>query len=120
MLGANPKEGNRLASSPGSGDPGLPPLSRAQRILLPVADAFMVAMLSRPPSGSLRTTRVTTASIGLASAGLLIFGVLGVALALAAGAQPLRWLAAARREIFALRPAARALFGLLQRRRPPG
>ena len=72
-----------MASSPGSGDPGLPPLSRAQRILLPVADAFMVAMLSRPPSGSLRTTRVTTASIGLASAGFLVFGVLGVVLALA-------------------------------------
>lgn len=102
------------------GDRGFPPLSRAQRILLPVADAFMVAMLSRPPSGSLRTTRVTTASIGLATAGFFVVGVLGVALALAAGAQPLRWLAAGLLEIFALSAAALAVFGWLQRRRLPG
>jgi predicted PurR-regulated permease PerM len=107
-----------LASS--DGDSGLPPLSRAQRILLPFADAFMVAMLSRPPSGSLRTTRVTSVSIVLATAGLIVCGALGVVLALGAGSQFLPWLAAVLLEVFALNSGALALFGLLQRRPPPG
>ena len=112
------KGGNRLAIS--HGDPGLPPLSRAQRVLLPVADAFMVAMLSRPPSGSLRTTRVTLASIVLAAAGLIVCGAVGVVLARAAGSQLLPWVAALLLEVFALSSGALALYGLLQRRRPPG
>jgi hypothetical protein len=96
------------------GDPGLPPLSPVQKLLLPVADAFMVAMLSRPPSGTLRTTRVTTASIGLAGAGFVVFGVFGVVLA--AEGSALRWIAAVLLELFALSSGALALFGALQRR----
>jgi hypothetical protein len=96
------------------GDEGLPPLSPVQRALLPVADAFMVAMLSRPPSGTLRTTRVTTVSIALAGIGFVVFGVLGVVLAANGGL--IRWVAAVLLELFALSSGALALYGGLQRR----
>jgi uncharacterized membrane protein len=100
-------------------DRELPPLNLAQRILLPVADAFMVAMLSRPPSGSLRTTRVTAVSIGLGTAAFIVFGVFGGVLLVRAGEQPLRWLAAVLLLAFALGSGALALYGLLQRRPAP-
>jgi hypothetical protein len=80
----------------------------------------MVAMLSRPTSGSLRTTRVTIVSIVLAAAGFIVCGALGVVLALGAGSQFLPWLAAILLEVFALSSGALAIFGLLQRRPRPG
>jgi hypothetical protein len=94
----------------------LPPLNRVQRILLPIADGFMVAMYSRPPSGTLRTTRVTAVSIALGAAGFVVCGVIGLLLALGTGAGALRWIAAVLLEAFALGSGALALFGILQRR----
>ena len=54
---------NRLTRVP---DRPVPPLPAAGRALLPLADLMMVVMLSRPASGSLRTTWVTPATVWLA------------------------------------------------------
>ena len=51
------------------------PLDRLQLRLLPTADLFMIAMLSRPPSGTLRNTRVTLVTIVLALAVTLTIGL---------------------------------------------
>ena len=54
--------------------------------MIPVADAFMVAMFSKPPSGTLRTTWVTPSTYWLTLAtflgavviaGLLLSGIVG-------------------------------------------
>lgn len=52
----------------------LPPLDRLQSRLLPVADLVMLVMWSRPPSGTLRTTRVTQATIWLSTAVAVVTG----------------------------------------------
>jgi hypothetical protein len=92
----------------------LPPLNPAQRLLLPVADAFMILMQSRPPSGSLRTTRVTTVSIALAAASFVAFGLAGVVVAVS-GRGPLLVVVGGLLVFFALGCFSLALFGLLQR-----
>jgi len=72
------------------------PFDASQAWLLPVADMVMVLMLSRPPSGTLRDTRVTIVTIYLAvfvAAVALILAALGIALVLA-GSSGL-WIAAA-------------------------
>ena len=43
----------------------VPPLPWLGRMVLPLADLFMILMASRPRSGSLRTTWVTPATVGL-------------------------------------------------------
>ena len=43
----------------------VPPLPWLGRMVLPLADLFMLLMASRPRSGSLRTTWVTPATVGL-------------------------------------------------------
>lgn len=43
-------------------DRPVPPLPRWASALLPAADLFMVVMISRPPTGTLRTTWVTPAT----------------------------------------------------------
>jgi hypothetical protein len=64
----------------------VPPPGPLGSALLPVADLFMLAMFSKPPSGTLRTTWVTPSTyfmtigscIGaLVIAGLLLSGVIG-------------------------------------------
>ncbi len=49
-----------------SGDAASIAFDRLQARLLPLADVVMVLLLSRPPSGTLRTTRVTVVTIVLA------------------------------------------------------
>jgi hypothetical protein len=72
---------------------GVIAFDRLQARLLPLADLVMVLMLSRPPSGTLRTTRVTVVTIVLAglvgAASLALIPVL--ALRVAGGHTPL-WL----------------------------
>ena len=51
-----------------------PGFDRVQARLLPIADLFMGLMWSRPGGLSLRTTRVTTVTIGLAI-GTAVFSV---------------------------------------------
>jgi hypothetical protein len=74
---------NRFTRVPDSPAPPLGPLGST---VLPVADFFMLAMFSKPPSGTLRTTWVTPSTywltigtcIGaLMIAGLLLSGVIG-------------------------------------------
>ena len=74
---------NRFTRVP---DAPVPPPSALGSAALPVADWFMVAMFSRPPSGTLRTTWVTPSTywmtlgtcIGaLLLAGLLLSGAIG-------------------------------------------
>ena len=95
----------------------LPPLDSLQRLLLPVADRFMLVMLSRPPTGTLRTTRVTAVSIGL---GIVTFGVSGTIAALlvaVAGRLGLLLLVPALLLAgLAVGAASLALYGLRQRR----
>jgi hypothetical protein len=88
-------------------------LDPLQRLLLPVADGFMILMLSRPASGTLRTTRVTTASILLGATSFVAFGVAGVVVALKGGVVPLT--VGVLLELFALGCLSLALFGGLQR-----
>ena len=97
---------------------GLPPLDLLQRLLLPVADGFMVMMLSRPPSGTLRTTRVTSATIALA---IVTFAVSGTSSALVLRATgrlgPLLLALALPLAALALGAASLALYGVRQRRK---
>ena len=96
----------------------LPPLDGVQRLLLPVADGFMLLMLSRPPTGTLRTTRVTSASIALAILTFCVAGTIAASLAAAAGRLgPLLLLPALLLAVLALGSASLALYGLRQRRR---
>jgi hypothetical protein len=95
----------------------LPPLDALQRLLLPVADGFMVAMLSRPPSGTLRTTRVTWPTIALSIATLAGSAVTaGVLVRVAGHAGLLLILALAALAAMAAGSASLALYGLRQRR----
>jgi hypothetical protein len=54
------------------------PFDATQARLLPIADAVMTSLLSRPPSGTLRSTWVSIATIALAAGvctGALLLGV---------------------------------------------
>jgi hypothetical protein len=62
----------------------VPPLPGLVRVFIPPADLFMLAMISRPATGSLRTTWVTPASLQLGLAVGLVSQVLA-AFALARG-----------------------------------
>jgi hypothetical protein len=69
-------------------EPAEVPFDALQARLLPVADAVMVLMWSRPPSGTLRTTRVTIVTIYLAvfvAAVALLLAALGILLILNGG-----------------------------------
>jgi hypothetical protein len=50
----------------------VPRLPGPVQLLVPIADAFMIAMVSRPATGSLRTTWVTPATRWLSTAAALI------------------------------------------------
>ena len=95
----------------------LPDLDPLQRLLLPVADRFMLLMLSRPPTGTLRTTRVTSASIGLAVVTFVVSGAVTVLLAGAVGRLgPILLVPAVPLAVLALGSASLALYGVRQRR----
>jgi hypothetical protein len=76
----------------------------------------MLLMLSRPPTGTLRTTRVTSASIGLA---VVTFGVAGTVTGVLAAAVgrlgPLLLVPALPLAALAVGSASLALYGLRQR-----
>ncbi|HEX6489082.1 MAG TPA: hypothetical protein VF137_09485 [Candidatus Dormibacteraeota bacterium] len=61
-------------------DRPVPELPRWARVLLPAADLFMVAMVSRPPTGTLRTTWVTPATLQLCAVLGVVAPVIGVLL----------------------------------------
>jgi len=72
---------NRLTRVPSRPVPALP---AAGRLLLPLADAFMLVMLSRPATGSLRATWVTPATRVMCSL-LAIAGLYGGVIAIQVG-----------------------------------
>ena len=90
----------------------VPPLPRWAGALLPVADLFMRAMISRPSSGTLRDTWVTPATDGLCRA-LAVVGLLcGGFLVWAGGTGALLGLLLI---VFALGCGSVALVGFAQR-----
>jgi hypothetical protein len=98
------------------------PFDRTLDRLLPVADAVMTLMLSRPSSGSLRDTRVTLVTIGLAASTALACTLLGAigALLAAGGASSLWWPAAFVLLAFGAASADLAWYGVHQRRLEAG
>jgi hypothetical protein len=82
---------NRLTRVP---DRPVPPLPSLGRALLPLADAVMILLLSRPASGSLRTTWVTPATAALAAAFALLALPLGALVLAGAGGPDMLALAA--------------------------
>jgi hypothetical protein len=106
-----------VMSSAGRPPDALPPLDALQRLLLPVADGFMIVMLSRPPTGTLRTTRVTWWTIALALATLAASAVTAAVLVRIAGhVGPLLLVALAALGAMAAGSASLVLYGLRQRR----
>jgi hypothetical protein len=103
---------NRFTRVPERPVPPLPALGRA---LLPLADAFMLLMLSRPASGSLRVTWVTPATLWMC-AGVAVVGVPIGVVALADGHTWVRVAAGVVLIACAVGGAAVAAVGALQRR----
>jgi hypothetical protein len=92
----------------------VPPLPGPVRWLVPLADGFMVAMISRPTTGSLSRTWVTPATLWLAGATAPLALVLGLLLVAAGGLIPL--VGAALLLLLCAGAAAVAVVGLAQRR----
>jgi hypothetical protein len=103
---------NRFTRVP---DRPVPALSRTGRLLLPIADAFMFLMISRPKWGSLGTTWVTPATLGL-SAATVIVGALLEAVVLQGRTNLLSLLGAAVVAVMVVGSASVAAIGILQRR----
>lgn len=97
--------------------PEVTPIDDIQRMLLPVADLFMVVMFSRPPGGSLRTAKVTWVTIGLGAAVALLAGASALALLPGAVArhQVLLVLAGVVGVMLAFGAADLAIYGVRQR-----
>jgi hypothetical protein len=106
---------NRWTRVP-AGPPPAPP--RWAAALLPLADLFMWAMVSRPQSGSLRATWVTPATFFLsglaAAAAAILLAVCAAASARGGGWAPLAGIAVCA--ALAAGSAAVGLVGLAQRR----
>ena len=107
---------NRWTRVPASLPPAPPRWGAA---VLPIADLFMWAMLSRPQSGSLRVTWVTPAtfllSVLAAASAAIVLAVCAVALAGGGGWAPLAGIVACA--ALAAGSSAVGLVGLAQRRR---
>jgi hypothetical protein len=103
---------NRLTVVPAAPVPAPGPLARA---VLPVADLFMLAMLSRPASGSLRTTWVTPATLWLSLATSLVLAAGAVLLPVALTRGPSGIAGAALCAALAVGAAAVVIVGLGQR-----
>jgi hypothetical protein len=88
-------------------------------VVLPLADLFMWAMVSRPQSGSLRVTWVTPAtyllSVSAAAGALVVLAVCAVALAGGGGWAPLVGIVVCATLVAG--SSAVGLVGLAQRRR---
>jgi hypothetical protein len=98
-------------------DRPVPVLPWPGRLLLPIADLFMVLMISRPPSGSLRTTWVTPATLGLSMATAVVGVLLDVAV-LGGGTGDITiasLLGATVLTVLAIGSASVAAIGILQR-----
>ena len=107
-----------VAHAPGdSGDDASIAFDRLQARLLPLADLVMVVMLSRPASGTLRTTRVTVVTIALAGlVGAASVALIPVLALRVAGGHSALWLVLVPALLAAaIGCADLAMFGLRQR-----
>ncbi len=97
---------------------GEPPLDPLQLRLLPLADAFMAAMWSRPGGLSLRTSWVTPATIALCGAAALLSVLAGIFCLISGLARPSWWLAlgATFCALVLLGSGSVAVYGVRQRR----
>jgi hypothetical protein len=95
----------------------LPPPAGLQALLLPAADLVMAVLYSRSRAGSLRSVRVTVATIWLASVVFLLAGSLAVALVIhsVAHLNLLAITAALVAALVSLAGGVLAAYGLLQR-----
>jgi ABC-type Na+ efflux pump permease subunit len=84
-------------------------------MLVPIANLFMLAMISRPQTGTLRTTWVTPATLALCAA-LLVIGIPLGGLLISSGTTA-RMSAGAALIVLALGAGAVAAVGIEQRRR---
>ena len=108
---------NRLTRVPDRPVPGLP---RWVRPAVPVADLFMLAMVSRPRTGSLSRTWVTPATLQRCLAVMAVSVVAGgLVAARAVGGGRGAVALAAGLLLLALGAGAVALVGVVQRRVPP-
>ena len=106
---------NKFTRIPG-GSP--PPLPAAAAPLVMLADAFMLLMVSRPATGSLRTTWVTPATFWMGLA-IGVAGGVGGALAIARGTADSRTglvVAGVAVLVLAAGSGAVAMIGAIQRR----
>jgi hypothetical protein len=93
----------------------VPALPAAGRLLLPLADAFMLVMLSRPVTGSLRITWVTPATLWMCVA-LAVVGAAGGAVAIVVGGGVAWAVAGIVLILLSAGAAAVATIGVMQRR----
>ncbi len=104
---------NRFTRVPEEPVPSLP--GWAAR-LVPVADLFMVLLISRPPTGTLRTTWVTPATQQLCAVLAVVCAASGAALVATAGsARPAVTLLGAALILFGAGCGSVALVGFAQR-----
>lgn len=104
---------NRLTRVP---DGPVPELPAVVRLVIPLADLFMLAMISRPSTGSLRTTWVTPATLQLSLALTAACAVVAAVLVASGAARALPWLALGLLLLlFAAGTAAVAVVGIGQR-----
>jgi hypothetical protein len=96
----------------------LPPPTGLQARLLPAADLVLALLYSRSHAGSLRSVRVTLATIWLAGVTFLLAGALALTLTLAALAplNPFLLLAGLAAAAVSLAGGVLATYGALQRR----
>jgi len=96
----------------------VPPLPWLGRMVLPLADLFMILMASRPRSGSLRTTWVTPATVGLCLVtvvGGVLLDVLILRVGVGARSAP-AFIGAAVVAVLVVGSACVAVIGIAQRR----
>jgi len=95
----------------------LPPPAGLQALLLPAADFVMALLYSRSRAGSLRSVRMTLATICLAAVVFLLAGALAVALALTGlpPLSPLLLLGALAATVVSLAGLVLAAYGVMQR-----
>jgi hypothetical protein len=115
VLHSPPRVANRLTAIPETPVPRAGALAAA---VMPLADGFMRVMLSRPQTGSLRSTWVTPATLWLSLASGALAAALAIAFAAGAASDPsvLTVFAAGVCASFAAAALAVCVVGIDQRR----
>ena len=105
---------NVFTAVPGHRPP--PPVGAAKR-LLPIADIFVRSLVSRPATGTLATTWVTPATLGLSAAGVVASLLVVAALVVGQWPGPLVVVVSVLALCFGLGAGSAVVVGVGQRRR---